>query len=894
MPPLTVSCPACQKVLRLPVEAPTPRVRCPKCKEVFEPVLEVENADSESVAVVVDPDPPGLKPTVPLPIGAGGESRKLPRRERRTREVPHDAIDSNSSGPGIALAIIAGIALALFCGLAGAGYLAYSILKEDDAEDSPPIVERPQLPTPADPKPPARAAVPRTADARIKAATVRVRAHTADNQFASASGFFVPGPGLIVTNAQAVGQGKKPTAVSKIQVFFGSRTLAAWVIGADADLDLALLQVVSLDLPEPLPLTAETFTVKEPLPVVIYTMPAGEAASAVANPVHVSGTKVVAGTRPWFILGGEVPTGSWGSPVTDSAGKLIGVGGVIPDSRTVAAVPIETVLAFVQKAVQSGEENGPAALAALPPPSKLTEDFDDPRQGNPFRNGRRPVQPRPAFPQIQPFPQPDVVRPAFPQIRPIPQPAIPLDPFPRPVPLPAPGMRGRPNGPALPKVTFPTVEPLPIRPAPLANDRIEVNLPGEVMDACTGGGGRFWFLSIPSKRQIAVFDTNTASIVQSLAVGENVKFAAGMDALLVAAANGRVTRFDLKTFAGKDVGLLPIDGTLQEMAMGSASGGPLLVTFSHTDNLRPGAGGRVRETPSYAIIDANTLAELTPGPRNGLAFTNRNGVDQLRASPDGRTIASFGGHAAIWHAYTLKEDGAAFRSYADPHALAIPAEDGSILTANGVYPPFLGLPLHKDLFPQLRVPSASGPFYLAIVPEQAERVPGFNRNPVFDGPQKITLNAIGTARPLLTLPDPGIRIPVQFGERGPRLASDRRVFFSPAARLIGLIPAGDKLVLIRFDPVKAIEKAGADYLYVDSKPPLVEPGKPFRYPLSVKSKAGGVRVQLQQGPAEMRIEGTTLVWDVPPRPARSENVRLSITDAGNQSLNHAFVLHIKD
>src|SRR4051812_17165306 len=57
MPPAPVICPECRSPLRLPQATPEGRVRCPKCKAVFAPVVEAEEAISESVAVVLDEKP---------------------------------------------------------------------------------------------------------------------------------------------------------------------------------------------------------------------------------------------------------------------------------------------------------------------------------------------------------------------------------------------------------------------------------------------------------------------------------------------------------------------------------------------------------------------------------------------------------------------------------------------------------------------------------------------------------------------------------------------------------------------------------------------------------------------------------------------------------------------
>ena len=907
MAPVQVTCPACRTALRLPASSPTGKVRCPKCKETFAPIIEVE-AVSESMAVVLDApkvaappsdpdnsffewladakDPLGKKPiSEPKPqfvevepeAAEPSKPSKRPRQERLRKE--DDEPERARSGNGVVIAIVSVIAILFLAGLVGAGYLAYTFWsgEKDDTADAAPTIDDKGKPEPA-----AGSSMPDATRAKLKAATVLVRTQYPDGQSSTTSGFFVPGPALVITNARSVGQGRKPVAVSKIHVVVGGstgRTLTARILGSDADLDLALLQLSSLELPEPLALGADTFAVKEPLPVVVFGVPSdGDAKTVSATNASISGTRNVAGTRPWFVLGGRVPQGSWGGPVTDASGRVIGVAGVVPGSDTVAAVPIETVQAFLQSAMKSAETNGPIAFAppsSTEPKKQPRDDFDDPQFPAFPMPGRMP---QPVFP-------PGFNPPAFPMF---PQPGLPPN-FPQPIVPPGfglpPDMR-RP-GRGLPKITFPMVVPSDIKPAPLEQDRVEMKLPGKVADTCVGGGGRFWFLSIPSEKQIAVFDTASAKLVKNLPVGDNVKFAAGMNELFVTEGEDRLVRFDLKTFEKEAAVKLPLEGIIRQLAMGSASGGPLFVSYRR-DN------GRL-QAAAYAILDASTLKELEPGPTNGnppMGFHRE--TMQFRASPDGRTIASFGGGEHFWHVYSLTENGATIQPIHEPGVIVSPSDDGNILASTGVYSPEVRIVGRKDPFPTLRIPAQQGPFFLTIGTERNADNPFLNPNRV-EGPQKIALHLPGHEQARLALADPGVVVPVSFDGAGvPGLQADRRVFFSPAAQLVGIV-AEDKIVLLRFNPEAAVEKAGVDYLYVTSKPPLAVRGDTYKYPMTVKSKRGGVKVRIDSGPPGLRAEGTTLVWDVPQRgPILPDRIVATITDAGDRETTHSFTLMVKE
>ena len=395
-----VTCPECRSPLRLPQATPEGRVRCPKCKAVFTPVIDAEVDLSESVAVPLDEptdgdnsffervagadDPFAPPPSMPFEEVPDAELVDAPQPEepakpRRTRR-PDPEREPVHNGNGLAIALVVLIGFVLLGGVAGASYVAYQLLSKEAPQET--IAN-------AKPDKPADASIPPDAMAKVKAATVQIRTQYPDGQTTSAAGFFVPGPGLILTNARSVGQGSKKMPALKVIATCGERTMAARILAADADLDLALLQVASLELPEPLPLDADTFTVREPMPLVVFS--ANDGRIATTN-VNVSGSKTVAGTRPWFLLGGFLPQGAWGGPVTDTAGKVIGISGVVGNGDP-AAVPAESAWSFIQTGAKSAESSGGIAFASPDSAKKSRDDWDDGNFPNPWRPGRPPVLP---------------------------------------------------------------------------------------------------------------------------------------------------------------------------------------------------------------------------------------------------------------------------------------------------------------------------------------------------------------------------------------------------------------------------------------------------------------------------------------------------------------------
>jgi hypothetical protein len=391
-----------------------------------------------------------------------------------------------------------------------------------------------------------------------------------------------------------------------------------------------------------------------------------------------------------------------------------------------------------------------------------------------------------------------------------------------------------------------------------------------------------------------VFDTAAARVVRTLPVGANVRFAAGMTKLVLADPDaGQFTRYDLATLAKEQTARFPFDGTLRAVTMGAASGGPLVASY-----MRAAAG---RGRAAVAAIDLPTFQEVDPGPENGNApiGLNRSPME-FRSSPDGRVVTAYGGGEPVWHVYQLSEAGVTARRQIDPGTVVVPADDGTVLASTGLYTPDLLALAPKDRLPSLRVPAQQGPTYLVLSPvRDADAFP--RPLPNQNEPTRVTvaLHVLGSGRPLLTLPDPGVRLPLNLmWNRVPvvGLAADRRVLFSPAAKLIGFIPeADDTLVLHRFDLDAELARSGADYLFAAGpRPPAAVRGRVFKYVLDVESKAGGVAAKLDTGPAAMKVSGTTLTWEVPLAGPSSMRVVVKLTDAAGRQATHSFTLSVKE
>jgi hypothetical protein len=428
-----------------------------------------------------------------------------------------------------------------------------------------------------------------------------------------------------------------------------------------------------------------------------------------------------------------------------------------------------------------------------------------------------------------------------------------------------------------PPPVWPPVKAFEIKPPPLKEDKTTLRLPGSVRDVCVGGGGRFLILHLPQQRQLGIFDVNEAKIVKYLPAGDdNVKFAAGMDRLLVALPDKNVIqRWDLTTLEREVAAPLPVQGTVNALYMGWASNGPLLVGLGNND---PRSG-----SSTALFLDPRTLKPVTyrwtKEPLN--SFTSR----LARLSPDGTVVAWHEGVGGEPHALKcgVLTGGAANGAAVWPAAasLAVPGpDDRTLYTAAGLFNTEL-----KQTSSTLKgsfLPATSGPYFLGLEKDALSFYLAGNDRPVakLPGVEGVCEEGIG------------------YGSSRDTINHDRRIHFIPDARLVVGIPTtNDRLVLYRFDPEQALEKSDIDYLLVTSQPPLTaNKGRPYAYTLRIKSRKGGVKCKLESGPPGMKVTPDgKLTWEVPKDFADAEvAVILTVSDSTGQEIFHNFTLTLAD
>ncbi|MBN9519807.1 trypsin-like peptidase domain-containing protein [bacterium] len=186
-----------------------------------------------------------------------------------------------------------------------------------------------------------------TTVSKIKAATVYIRVESLTRTW-SGSGFFV-GPGLVMTNHHVVDH----PGQLEVVINSGTRsasTRSAGIVRYDKVRDLALLDVGGGvgGLPAPIPLHPSS-SLRETHDVYIFGFPFGERLGQEISVAKssVSSFRTRDGVREVQVNGG-MHSGNSGGPVTDSAGRVIGVAvAVITNSQINFAIAGEEAQQFL-------------------------------------------------------------------------------------------------------------------------------------------------------------------------------------------------------------------------------------------------------------------------------------------------------------------------------------------------------------------------------------------------------------------------------------------------------------------------------------------------------------------------------------------------------------------
>ena len=237
-------------------------------------------------------------------------------------------------------------------------------------------------------------------------------------------------------------------------------------------------------------------------------------------------------------------------------------------------------------------------------------------------------------------------------------------------------------------------------------------------------------------------------------------------------------------------------------------------------------------------------------------------VDHVAPGPDGRTV--YTGRGGVLNADGKPVRGASETLFVGSSELTIPSPDAAY---------FLGVDGLNGLRPANR-PNGRWPVTASIY-------------------------AAGDGDRLLTLPEFEEMAITGHNESWiPHdLTVEKRFHFVPAANLLITIPfTDDRLVLRRLDIAKALAEVGADYFVITSPPILfAEAGKAIKHQIEGRSKAGGLRYSLIQGPDGLSVTPTgKLTWQPPKGSSASESAiaKLTVTDLAGKEHFHTIKIRV--
>ena len=184
-----------------------------------------------------------------------------------------------------------------------------------------------------------------------------------------------------------------------------------------------------------------------------------------------------------------------------------------------------------------------------------------------------------------------------------------------------------------------------IRPAQLADDAGEIQLTSPAKEVVAGGGGRFLIFLQPGNLQLAIFDAQVAKIVKQfpLAKANALVAANATHAVVVYPDAMRMERYDLMTLKKDHDGPFVTASTVDSIAMGSASNGPLLAILNNLE-LRESIHFFDPMTTQRYTINVNEL-EGNPFGVRGRAAANGRMFVLSRWGFGGAIISLAGPHA---------------------------------------------------------------------------------------------------------------------------------------------------------------------------------------------------------------------------------------------------------
>ncbi len=424
--------------------------------------------------------------------------------------------------------------------------------------------------------------------------------------------------------------------------------------------------------------------------------------------------------------------------------------------------------------------------------------------------------------------------------------------------------------------------PAPSGPYPIlpADDGEQVTLWGPADDVTSGGGGRYLFARISGQQKLAVFDAQTGKLAKQLPLlEEGAHVAAGATELIVVYPEAKLLHaYDLTSFQRTRSAPLPAaltkDG-IHQITMGSASNGPLFVYLAH-------------EKRTLAV----SLPELTVNEVkwNHWSPNNAYGPLNMRPSPDGRVLVGWGGGWAGLDVATFsngQQTGASDKYNFSGGPYALPSADGLIIyTPRAIVHSTFGPETVQELKDAYVVPAVDPGYFLALRDAGTLTVYTDDRHRLFTLTDLAEIKGTVDMNPYGRRQRPGNR---------PEIPLEKRVYYYPRAGLLVTLGKDyDRFIVRHIDLPAVLERSGADYLVVASRVPVARAGSAYTYRLDVRSRRGGVKVKLEQGPPGLAVTPDgEVTWAVPAESEKSAaDALVTVSDASGQEVAYGFKINI--
>jgi hypothetical protein len=433
----------------------------------------------------------------------------------------------------------------------------------------------------------------------------------------------------------------------------------------------------------------------------------------------------------------------------------------------------------------------------------------------------------------------------------------------------------RPSRPRVPLAGASSPARLPRIQPQIQGNKVVVELPERYAQVCTGGAGRYLIFHFKKARKLAIFDVATARIVHQIPLSHDVvHYAAGRDKLMIVLPGPLLQRVSLKTFEREKTVPLPGGPPVLKALMGCNSTGPLVLWSGS----------------SVELWDVETMKPMkTRGKRVG----GRNQWDpKLAISADGRSV--IWGHAGLSPtAFSIMRIIDGKTTTVQPSTKSTSSTprlnaDGSLVFCsghnNGVFRPDGRAIPAAELKPLAMFPTEDPRFFLAL------RRTNKGRNTA------VLFCLASESRPIYTMEDlEPLTASAWPSNQGHAFGAPRAHYLPDANLFVTLPELNEKVIVRKFELLKALDKTSKPYLFVLSVPPrTVVAGSQFAYQIDAKSKAGGVAFKLTAGPEGMAIsDDGRLTWRVPADlEHKTFRIVVTVRDRTGREVYHSFDLKI--